>query len=145
MAGLHEKHTVCTGEYVGLIFWCSRKKNQVTHHLLLTPHQCSNYLFLAAMCIVLEALYLHSKANDIAKVQAHLAYHGPGCSIGEACQKCDLNLINFTKMQVSWSRSSWKKKRRQKSLPMLVIFCPCSAQSQMSFCIFFNIMSKAWP
>ena len=35
------------------------------------------------------------KANAIAKVQAYLAYHGPVCSVAEACQKCSVNHLNF--------------------------------------------------
>ena len=41
------------------------------------------------------------KANAIAKVKAHHAYHGPGCSVVEACWKCSINSIDFIKMEES--------------------------------------------
>ena len=76
------------------------EKNQVTYHLLLAHHQCSNHLLLTAMlrqgALKWRYYTFTQNENAIAKVQAHVAYHASGCSIIEVCQK-GINHIYFIK------------------------------------------------
>ena len=62
------------------------------------------------------------KAKVIAKVQAYLVYHGPGCSVDEACQKCGVNLINF----IRWTKAGTMVKKqleekRGQRIPLMVL------------------------
>ena len=76
VAILREKHTVCTGEYLVLLFWCRLEKNQVTHHL--AHHQYSNHFLFVALVRQGVSNWRHytfvQKATAIAKMQAYPAY-----------------------------------------------------------------------
>ena len=124
-------------------------KNHVIHHLFLTHHQCSNHLLLMAMVRQETLNWRHDtftqNANAIEKCKLifHIMVQGILLLKPSSNVALTMFILSNGKKLAPWLRNSWKKKRGQRSPPMVALFCPYPAQSQVSCCIFLNYMSRA--
>ena len=97
-------------------------------------------------CIKPEASYLHWEDTCHCKSANLSCILCSGVFWSEACQKCSVNCINIIKWKNinAIVKKESEEEKGTKKPPIMVLLCHCLAQSQVSFYIILNTLSRTW-